>query len=353
MLWSNIFLKGDDRMFVKGCCSIDLYMEEFFMFPNSYIDEAQKVPFLKEKIYDVYYILYGDKYVIRQYFEMDGFLKVIVENCTKKNMYCVNYDARALFRVPDISYLNISLVSGDTFLKVEYNEKGIDFLKENRKCLYVTYCERIEENGCFCDMIHAKMLCALQLKADGIEYTGEYEVLYIGQSKRKNIFDRLNNHSKLQKIMRDTFKNAEEREIYIMIHSLGSKCYVQDEMEAYNVSIISGNTLSRSFEFENGISHDDMIDIGEAMLISHFKPEYNDKLKRDDGLEKLSTYRKIGKHDINPINFSLDLYMASYGEKMVLKTEVTSTSTKARILECCFENDKVITSFSDLPDKYY
>lgn len=338
---------------IKGTCLLDLYMKERYIFPNIYMEEAEKKSELETKEYDIYYILKSDKYVIRQYVENGYVLIINVFNYTKKKSYLVYFDIRSSFRVPDTSCLHIALMNNNSLLKIEYNDKGINYLKENDSLAYSIYDERTKDGESFVCMIHAKSLVDMQMQSDGIEYLQEYEVLYIGQSKRKNIFDRLNNHSTLQKIMRDNMRSGDNREIYILIHSIGIKRLVQWDLNMYNASFVLGNTVDSTDELDNVIQKDDIINIAEALLISHFKPAYNDKLKKDDGLEKLSTYRRIGEADINPIAFSIDLFWEESGEKMVLHTLQTKTATKGRYLECYFEDDEINITYEDVPDCIY
>ena len=171
--------------------------------------------------------------------------------------------------------------------------------------------------------------------------------------KRKNIFDRLNNHSTLQKIMRDSMRDGDNREIYVFIHSVGIKRFVQQDLNMYNASFVFGNTVEKADELNNGIQNDDIINIAEALLISHFKPVYNEKLKKDDGLVRLATYRRIGEAEVNPIAFSIDLFWEGSGEKMLLYTSDTNTKTKGRYIECCFDNNKVNITYEDVPDCIY
>lgn len=347
-----MFIRRRQKM-IKGACLLDLYMKESYIFPNIYMEEADKISELKEKEYDIYFILKSDKYVIRQYVENGYVLVINIFNCTGKKSHFAYFDIRSSFRVPDTSYLCITLKDNNSLLKIQYNDKGISYLKDNDSFAYNIYAERTMGGESFDFMIHAKSLVEMQMMSDGIEYNQEYEVLYIGQSKRKNIFDRLKNHSTLQKIMRDNMRAGDNKEIYILLHSVGIKRFVQQDLNMYNASFIFGNTVGSINELDNGIQKEDIVNIAEALLISHFKPEYNDKLKKDDGLEKLSTYRRIGEAEINPIAFSIDLFWEETGEKMVLQTLETKTATKGRYFECYFGNNEVNITYEDVPDCIY
>lgn len=338
---------------IKGNCLLDLYMKERNIFPNSYMEEVENTPELKEKKYDIYYILSGDKYIISQYIEAGHVLEVEILNCTTYKRVFAHFDIGTTFRVPDTSYLSILIIDRGSMLKITYKDKGVEYLKENDTFAYDIYCERTKGGENFECLIHAKSLFDRQMQSDGKEFMQEYEVLYIGQSKRKNIFDRLKNHSTLQKIMRDKLREGDNKELYVLIQSVGIKRFVQQNFEIYNSLFVFGNKLNAEEDIAGGINNDDIINIAEALLISHFKPHYNEKLVKDDGLEKLSTYRRIGDAEVNPIALSVDLFWEESGEQMILYTSETKTTTKGRYLECYFENNKINITYEDVPDYLY
>ena len=109
------------------------------------------------------------------------------------------------------------------------------------------------------------------------------------------------------------------------------------------MNIITSNTLEDDFLINSGlISKSEVIDIAEAMLISYFKPKYNNKLKNTKNPEILSTYRIFNDCLINPIIYALDLYFEETKRKLLLKTESVSTKYKQNLLKCEFdENGKV------------
>lgn len=338
---------------IKGKCLLDLYMRDRYIFPNSYMEEVENTPELIGKKYDIYYILKGNKYIIRQYIERGHILIINILNCTTNKCFFVNFDISATFRVPDTSYLSIEIEDNGFMLKIMYTDRGIEHLRENDSLAYSIYSKSVKDGECFKYMIHAKSLLDMKMQFDRKEYIQEYEVLYIGKSKRKNIFDRLHNHSTLQKIMRNNMRENDNKELYVLLHSVGMKKFVQQNVKMHNSSFIWGNTLTIEEELSDGINYDEIVNIAEALLISHFKPAYNEKLVKDDGLEKLSTYRRIGEAEVNPITLSIDLFWEESGEKMVLYTAKTKTATKGRYLECHFDNNKINIYFEDVPDYIY
>lgn len=313
-------------------------------------------------IYIIYYILAGDRYEIKEYSGKENVLTIKIVNCSTKEILDVNLDMTASFKVSDISCLEISLCDNNAMIEFSYNKKGIDYLKQHDSVAYYIALKNREKNVRYFCKIHAKSLYDMQFKTGNREYIGQYEVLYIGQSKKDNIFDRLSNHKTLQRIMCDSMRNFRDKELYIMVHSVGRKLFLQQDLESYNATVIIGNAIERSFKMSNvtrdkkinlKINNDDIINIAEALLIYHFKPLYNDKLTKNNGLEKLSIYRKIGDLEINPITFSLDWFWEDSGEKMILSTMETKTLTKGSWLECKFTHDEVKINYVDIPEKIY
>ena len=332
-------------------CSIELYMKDKYIFPDKYLGDAQNLPDLSDRIYDIYFILQGDSYKINDIGYIGSLLLIKIKNITKDTFCEVQFDIFKSFRVPDASFLHTELLDDNAVLKLEYNVRGEEYLKKSDSNAYDRYKEYKNTNGCFQTTIHARELLNMQMRS--FEHEQEYDILYIGQSKRENIFDRLGNHSTLQTIMRDSMRSGSNKELYILISSIGVKHIDRLPPEVYNTSFVFSTTLDRAFELDNKINGNCMIDIAEAMLISHFKPPYNNKLKRSSELGKLKTYKKIGDININTIALSIDLFWADAGEKMILRTNEVNTTSKGRLLECHFLEDDVKLEYDDISDALY
>lgn len=339
---------------VLGEYAIELFMKKKYVFPNNYMDEMKENLINDDEELDIYYVLSGDAYEVAGHCS-DGFLLMVTvrNKCTKK-LYLIKIGIRNTFCVPDVSFILVSLEDNQSLLKVTYNPKGIDYLlKHEKEALKNFNISDQEEAKKLSFNIYAKRLVGMQFQADGKEQEEKYKVLYIGQSKRKDIFDRLNNHSTIQKIMREFYRSEKDKEIYIMLHSVGVKCFNEAILQKYLTTFVTSRKLDRDFKLEEEIDENSMIDMAEALLISHFQPEYNKNLKDTERISKLKTYQKIGNSSLNPISFSLDLFWEDGLEKMILHTDATKTETKARIITCTFENNQPKLTFDDWPDKYY
>jgi hypothetical protein len=255
------------------------------------------------------------------------------------------------FRVNSIKCLNVEVCNQGSLLHISYTESGIEYLKNYYPNEYAIYCMRVKECGEFWTKIHVKNLIEMYFAANEEEIVRKHKVLYIGQSKQKNIFDRIEKHNTIQKIQREVGKRFKGKSIEIMLSDVKCKIMEKTSVEKYNAEIVSSNSLGNSFELFETIRRNEAIDISEAMLISHFKPEYNKNLKEVNS--SLKTYYKFKNVEIGSIHFTLDLFWEEAEEKSILYTDGIETETKARIITCKFTDKDIDFSYEDLEDKYY
>lgn len=321
----------------KEKCAIELYVNKKYLFPNNYLEEARAISLDERSDYDIYFILHGDAFKIIGVRESGPLLHIIVVNLTKNVKYSIMFDVESL-GVPYCSYLEISLVDEGSILKIEYNNKGIEYLKEYCPKEYQVYMERIKKEGACYFSIHAQYLVEMKMESKEQEYVEHYEILYIGQTKQDDIFNRLNSHETLQRIMRETYRSNSQKELYILILSIATKHIQTLNSPYYNAHFLFSNTLAKDFEV-NALKKDAMINIAEALFISYFQPKYNDRLKSRERREKLNTYRKINDAEINPIILTFDLYYEDTKKKLSLKTDLEKTINKVLMIKCVFEKE--------------
>lgn len=333
-------------------CAIELYVNKKYLFPNNYLEEVKSSILADENDYDIYFILHGDAFKINEISENGRLLHIIVVNITNGSKYFINIDVFMSFFVPNCSYLVISSLDEGSILKVEYNKKGIEYLKKYCPEEYKVYAEHLEKEGHADVIIHAKSLMGMQMESNGQEHVEQYDVLYIGQTKQDDIFNRLNNHGTLQRIMRESYRSSSQKDLYILILSIATKHIETSSIPFYNANFLLSNTLNKGFKLNN-LKKDSMINIAEALFISYFQPKYNDRLKSREGREKLSTYRKIDNAEINPIILTFDLYYEEVKKKLILKTDLESTQNKVLMIECVFENENLDVNCINFPDAFY
>lgn len=336
----------------KEKCAIELYVNKKYLFPNNYMEEARSNILADQNDYDIYFILHGDAYKIRGFKENERLLHIVVVNITDNSKYLIDFDVLESFRVPYCSYLEIKLVDEGSILNIEFNDKGIEYLKQYCSKEYQVYMEQIEKRGYFYVSLHAKFLVEMLMESNKQEHVEHYDILYIGQTKQDDIFNRLNSHGTLQRIMRETYRSNSQKELYIIILSIATKHIEASILPHYNAHFLLSNTLAKGFEL-NALKKDAMINIAEALFISYFQPKYNDKLKSREGREKLNTYRKIDDAEINPINLTFDLYYEDTKKKLILKTDLETTENKVLMIECVFNKESLSVNCIDFPDAFY
>ncbi|WP_346897047.1 hypothetical protein [Clostridium sp. UBA7503] len=328
---------------------LDVSMGKKYLFSYEYLEETREL--VNGEDYRLYFVLLSDKYKMMEYYGLKNILNLICINESNGTKYNVQFDIFGSFRANNIDCINVKICNQGSLLHISYTEKGVNYLKDNFPDEYSMYCERIEACGEFWVKIHVKNLIELFLTSNLDEIVNKYKILYIGRSKQENIFDRLENHGTIQKINRDIGKRFAGKTLDIMLCDVSSKKLDKHSIEKYNTEIICSNSLGNSFELFNSIHRNEVIDISEAMLIAHFKPEYNTNLKEVKG--NLKTYSKFNDVEIRSINFTLDLFWEMSKEKSILYTDNIKTETKARIIICEFKDTDIEFSYDDLEDKYY
>lgn len=141
------------------------------------------------------------------------------------------------------------------------------------------------------------------------------EILYIGQSYGKNgsrdAFERLEDHSTLQKIYADYTSNVNSFDYEIAITLWEFTPFLDMNMDGTSKEqIVSSETDKNHFQkimqqHNLGMS-DQLISVTEAALINYFKPDYNDKFKNNFPNMKHKGYHQYYDLDFNSIMVELD-----------------------------------------------
>lgn len=327
---------------VKGNAAIEVYMGDKFLFPYDYLDELKDELKSKNK-YNIYYVLKGPRFRISSMKNIDRLNCIVeIENLVDGNRIGMTLNSYAFFQLPDLSYIDLKIENGGSVLQVDFNEKGMAYLRE-----YETeYLERnkkiIEEHGHMRLQYHVMFFRELFFNNQEEEVVDEYEVLYIGQSQKESIYERLYIHNTIPEILRYFLKdnNRDKYDLYIMTTGVHVKYFEEYNIAKYLTNIITSNSLKEDFIINEGlITKEEVINIAEAILILFFKPEYNEKLKNTKKPEELARYRIFNECFINPITYSLDLYFEDKKMKMILKTNTVRTEYKQNVLKCEFDEE--------------
>lgn len=169
------------------------------------------------------------------------------------------------------------------FLEVQYEFKYFNFLPPNLKYKLLSRVNKRLSSGSklVVDCVLSWAITNLQERRIGLYPhrianlcsldIGEYpEVLYVGIS-HKNVFSRLEKHSKLQEILA---LNDDDHEIVIHFLSLENSL-VQFGPSDWKTRLHLRGTNSR-------ISLKDQTEMAETVLINYFKPEFNEKKTKQE-----------------------------------------------------------------------
>lgn len=328
---------------------LDISMGKKYIFNYEYFDEAKSQ--LNGSDYRLYFVLLGDKISIDN-FEFTN--KILTVNCINEfnsETYNISMDILESMRVDSIEHILLRIIDNGNLLEVSYTDKGLNFLMANHPEQYKICFKEIETNGLFSIKLHAKNILQLGFANDDNMHTFKYQLMYIGQSNQKNIFDRIENHSTIQKIHREVGKRFKGKSLEIMLCDVHCKIIDRTMISQYNTEMVLASSLEKSFELYDSIRRKEAIDIAEAILIAHFKPEFNTYMKNID--LTLKTYSRFKNVEINAVHFSLDLYWETVKEKSVLITESMTANTLGRVITCTFSGNESGISYNDLEELYF
>lgn len=139
--------------------------------------------------------------------------------------------------------------------------------------------------------------------------TGNYKVLYIGQSKKNsNALIRTRKHMTLQKILSDTLEYNGYKEIFLLLTSIDKPNNILFTDGQFPIKKDNGSKSIKNFQnLIKAHKSPEIINLTEALLIKHFKPKYNEKLKNTaiKGTELfIKKYKKY--FDINSIAMTIN-----------------------------------------------
>lgn len=158
-----------------------------------------------------------------------------------------------------------------------------------------------------------------------------YKVLYIGQSKKNsNALIRTRDHKQLQIILRDTLEYNRHKEIFLLLASIDKPNNILFTDGQFSIKKDNGIKSIKKFqELAKSNQSPEIINLMEALLIKHFKPRYNDKLKNTTikGTELfIKKYKKY--FDINSIAMDID---TSFLPNVQLFSDVQEPSKRHKI----------------------
>lgn len=205
--------------------------------------------------------------------------------------------------LPDLDYSKAELKISFPPTKMNVRIKDEDFLNKH-------FGSKPPE----ADYIEADIMAQelFQCMAEYFMHVQEFEVLYIGQAYGKDgnrtAFDRLEQHSTLQKILTEYRNDHPDKHIYVLLLEIQkqllmsfdgrSKEYIKTEEESDKHMKQVCCNLPEEVQ---------AINITEAALINYFKPEYNINFVDNFPNENHKGYRQYYDLDYNALSVEVDL----------------------------------------------
>lgn len=311
---------------------LEIYFDSQFIFPYMYLEEVREQHSHYSNT-NIYMVCLAKKYQIIDAKCINQQL-IVSYKCLETNVeYRISNIALLPFDVPKNS-LEITISDYGTTIEIALTKCGIEFIMKN-------HIDFIKESN-----INAKRKISIydliSMSQKNEETSEEYEVLYIGKSldtgEGRNIFDRLSNHEKILKIYRDYNMKYRDKELVIFLLHSKSKLHTIISPDSM-ITITLGNSYWQTTdELGEKITEATVVNVIEAMLIYHFKPQYNIKLKNSLPNLDLKTYSELKNAGVHQIDVGLNLYFEPIKTCIHLRTDIISVKSKLRILHCHLDN---------------
>ncbi|TDL50388.1 hypothetical protein E2R60_22945 [Paenibacillus dendritiformis] len=311
---------------------LEIFFNEQFIFPYMHLEDARE-QHSHYRNSNIYMVMLAKKY------------QILDAQCINQQLI-VNYKCLELnesFRISNIILLpfdipedsiDINISDYGTAIEIGITNSGIKFIKKN----HVDFFNRSNISRKKKISIYDLISISNQNK----ETSEEYEILYIGQSldtgEGRNIFDRLSSHEKILKIYRDYNMKYRDKELVIFLLHAKSKLHTVMTPDSMTTISFGNSYWQTTDELGEKITDATVVNVIEAMLIYHFKPKYNIKLKNSIPNLDLKTYSELKNAGVHQIDVGLNLYFEQSKKGIHLLTDIISVYSKLRILHCYLEN---------------
>lgn len=323
----------------------EIYFDKEFIFPYGYL-ELFKGAFEYYNDSNIYMVLLRNKLQIMDAEFKNDRLSVTYIDLSKNKSSTLTVQIFKI-SVPD-KFILIDIIHCGMAITVQLTTEGFDFIKNKNGGENISRQTSIS------------IYDFVTLGQKNIKTDEEYEVLYIGETgtenQSKTIFDRLEKHEKVIKIYRDY--NIKYRDKELVVFVLRSKYRLNT---FYEEGMCLSNSKWENFnDLDIVLTETDLRKITEALLINHFKPEYNKKFKNSILSGSQKTFSKLINAGIDMVSIGLNLFLQDNNDLINLTTKNTKTSSKMRILfldlKSLVENKdtkKEFITFDDISDDEY
>ena len=326
---------------------MEVYFDKQIIFPYMFLKDIHKAYQEQYDDCNIYMLMLCDKLEMIEATQELNYFIVKYKNISSGEVETLKMYYREWFGV-DIppQCIRISIEKFGQILKIEVQKEIFDRIK------FMSGLPNDMSNILITNIYDLINLC----KKD-VETCENYNVIYIGQSNPKaeyrTIFDRLEKHEKITEVFRDYNLEYRDKELMVCIMHAKSKLHNIDGLLAL------GSTEWNQYDMVGEkIDNAAIIDITEAMLIYHFKPLYNIKLKDSMPNVDMKKYNQIMQARINRVEVQLNLFLDSFQNSIRLITKNQKTVSKLRTLRCNIdelyqigENTDIL--YEDIDDRLY
>lgn len=331
---------------------LEIFFDSQFIFPYMHLEDVRE-QHSHYRNSNIYMVMLTRKYQISEAQCINQQL-VLKYKCLEVNeSYTISNIILLPFDVPNGS-IEINISDYGTSIEIGLTNYGIKYIKENHLDFFNRSDINTKKKISIYDLI--------SMSNQNEDTSEEYEVMYIGQSldtgKGRNIFDRLSSHEKILKIYRDYNMKYRDKELVIFLLHAKSKLHTVMAPDIMTTVALGNSYWQTTDELGEKTTDATVVNVVEAMLIYHFKPQYNILLKNSIPNLDLKTYSELKEAGVHQIDVGLNLYFERLKTCMHLLTDTVSVYSKLRILHCYLENlydkkDETEIEVEDIDDELY
>ena len=325
---------------------MEIYFDKEIVFPYAFLAGIQQ-RYDKYNDCNIYMLMLADKLEILSVRCQKECIRIKYKNLVTKEKNILKLAYRRLWnlQIPR-RFIKLQIENFGTILDITLNEQGKRFLVQMYPHIM---CENVNIKINVYDLLN---VCMTEN-----DIQEKMTVLYIGQSspqkEYKTIFDRLRKHEKILEVFRRYNLEYRDKELMVFLGHVKSKLHNMGGM-----LILSSSMWEKYDSVGEIIDESSIIDISEAMLIYHYKPKYNIKLKDSIPNINMKTYNQFIKAGVDRIDLGLDLYFEDCEIQINLETDTQQVFSKMRILHCLTEElyQKQIDAhiyYEDVDDELY
>jgi len=322
---------------------LDIAVENFRLLQAN---EIKEYPFKDEsEDYNLYFIMSGERAKFKN-------VEISNQEIINLNFFYGKEEFTFSLNQKDLSEKPFTLNN----FKMSKDFQSLDFVLFEDDLKYIQTTKNIpledkEQDGKFVINFKAHDIA----KAYFVEHnkTLDFDLLYIGQSQNVGAISRLENHSKFQNILADCLANYPDKMIYVLLLNIqkpqvmigidgtSKDVFVSEEQDIEHLTKLIQN-------IQQTTSFKEIVNIAEALLIYHFKPKYNERLKSEFPNKNSIGYQNYITCDYHQVKFEFMQYNIFFPQ---LRFNTKTKSFSSGCITYSLHNDKNRQSIFDIFDK--